>query len=210
MSESNVSPTVQTNSNSSTRQFNVLNVKDYLNAMHEFSQNTKLSDLMEKSFHLQHDITRGLQFDELQELIGSDRGLNEHSVLEEMQKLSDGQSTCLATTSDNPKMSETTVIFGQKQDNKYDVLQIKVAQTAEFDRHKLTTIAIGAVCAGIVTGAVGTPVVGAITTGAILTGAGLKAAYDYRNFQTDYLYAYIFKALTDKRIIRLENGQPYI
>lgn len=200
----------ETGSNSSTKQFNTLNLKDYYKVVQEFSQNTKLWDFIQKSFHLKYDMTRGLQFDELRELIGSYRDSNAQFVLEELQKLSNGQSTCLAAPSNDPKASETTVIFGQMFDNKYDVLDIRVKQTAEIDQQKLAAIAVGAACAGIVVGAIATPVVGAITTGAILTSAGLKTMRDHQKSRPDLLYAYIFKELNDKQVLRLDEGDPYI
>lgn len=210
MSESTVLSPSDTGSSSSTKQFNILNVRDYYKTIQEFSQNTKLWDFIQKSFHLEYDMTRGLQFDELRELIGSDRDSNAQFVLEQLQKLSNGQSTCLAAPSNDPKAPKTTVIFGQMFDNKYDVLDIRVKQTTEIDQQKLAAVAVGAACAGIVFGAIATPVAGAIATGAILTSAGLKTICDHQKSRPDLLYAYIFKELNDKKVLRLEDGHPYI
>lgn len=210
MSGSTVSSTCGTESISSTKQFNILNLKDYYKTLHEFSQNTKLLDFMQKSFHLKYDMTRGLQFDELQELIEVDRDSNAQFVLEELQKLSNGQSTCLAAPSPDPRTQETTVIFGQKLNNKYDVLDIRVKQTAEIDQQKLAAVAVGAACAGIFVGTIATPVVGILTTGAILTSAGLKSIHDHQKSQPNLLFAFIFKELNDKNVLRFENGHAYI
>ncbi|CAF0755966.1 unnamed protein product [Adineta steineri] len=155
-------------------------------------------------------MTRGLQFDELEELIGSDRDFNAQFILEELQKLSNGQTTCLAASSDSPKAPETTVIFGQMLDNKYDVLDIRVKQTTEIDQQKLQAIAVGAACAGIAVSAIATPVAGVFTTGAILMGAGLKTIHDCQKPRPDLLYAYIFKELNDKQVLQFKDGHPYI
>ena len=210
MSASTVPSSLDTSAASTTRQFNILDMRDYCKVIEELSQNTKLSDLMQKSFHMKYDMTRGLQFDELQELLGSDHGSNAQFVLEEVQKLSNGQSTCLVSPSENLKGSEITLIFGQKLNEKYDVLDIRVQQTMEIDQQKLASIAVGAACAGIFVGTIATPIAGAIATGAILAGMGLKTAHDKQKSQPDLLYAYIFKQLNDKQVLRFEDGHPFI
>ena len=210
MSEPTALSPLDATSHSPTRQFDILNLRDYYSVMQELSQNAKKFDFMQTAFKLSYDLTRGLDFDELDELFGPDRGINAHLALEEVRKLSNGQSTCVAISSSDPKVSETTVIFGQMSDNKYDVLDIRVKQTAEIDQKKLAAIAIGATCAGVVTGAVATPVVGAITTGFILSGAGLKVTYDHLKSRPDWLYGYILKELNDKNVIRVEDGHPFI
>ena len=210
MSASTVPSSLDTNAASSTSKFNILDMRDYCKVIQELSQDTKLSDFMQRSFHMKYDTTRGLQFDELQELIGSDHGSNAQLVLEEVQKLSNGQSTCLVGPSENSKTSEITLIFGQKLNDKYDVLDIRVQQTMEIDRQKLASISVGAACAGIFFGTIATPIAGAITAGAILAGAGLKTVHDRQKSQPDLLYAYIFKQLNDKQVLRFEDGHPFI
>lgn len=183
---------------------------DYCKVIEELSKNTKLSDLMQRFFHMKYDMTRGLQFDKLQGLIGSDHGSNAQFVLEEVQKLSNGQSTRLVSPSENPKTLEITLIFGQKLNDKYDVLDIRVQQTMEIDQQKLASIAVRATCAGIFLGTIATPGVGLFTTGAILASAGLKTVHDKQKSQPDLLYAYIFKQLNDKQVLRFEDGNPFI
>ncbi|CAF0728806.1 unnamed protein product [Adineta steineri] len=210
MSESTIPSLSGAKSNSWTNQFNILNVGDYYKTIQEFSQNTKLWDFMQESFHLKHDMTRGLQFDELRELIESDHDSNAQFILKELQKLSKGQSMCLSVSSNSPKAPEITVIFGQMLNNKYDVLNIRVKQTTEIDQQKLKAVAVGAACAGIAVSAIATPVAGVITTGAILTSAGLKTIHDRQKLRPDLLYAYIFKELSDKEILWFEDGHAYI
>lgn len=210
MSESVVLSSSGMDSKSSARQFNVLNLRDYYNVMQEFSQNMKLSDLMQTTFQIKYDLTRGLQSDELKELIGSDRQCNGNSLVEELKKLSNGHSTCLAMSPTDSKGSETNVIFGQMFDNKFDVLDIQVIQTTEIDKQKLAAVTVGAACAGVVAGMIATPVVGILATSAILGSAGLKIMYDQQMSQSNLLFGYIFKQLNDKRVIRLEDGNVFI
>jgi hypothetical protein len=196
---------VSTICDSTEKQFNVLNPRDYQQCMEELSKNENLFDLIRKGFQLKYEITRGLQLSELQEIIQSECGSSSRLMLEEIKKLSQGQSTWLATTLSDSTKRDTILIYGKLVDDKYDVLNIRATQVKQFDERKLIACGLGAVCAGVLFGAVATPVAGLIASGSILAASGVKAAYDYQKILPDLIYGYIFKELVHKDVITVEN-----
>jgi hypothetical protein len=195
---------------SSEKQFNILNPRDYQRSMEELSRNQSLFDLMQKGFQLTYDVTRGLQLNELEELIQSEHGEDAQFMLKEVQKLSEGQSTWLATTSGNATKRDSILIFGKIVNGKYDILNVRATQIKTLDQQKLIGCGIGALCAGVIVGSIATPIAGVITSGSILAASGAKAMFDYRKVLPDLIYGYIFKELIDKRVINVENDHYQI
>jgi hypothetical protein len=195
---------------SSEKQFNILNPRDYQRSMEELSRNQSLFDLMQKGFQLTYDVTRGLQLNELEELIQSEHGEDAQFMLKEVQKLSEGQSTWLATTSGNATKRDSILIFGKIVNGKYDILNVRATQIKTLDQQKLIGCGIGALCAGVIVGSIATPIAGVIASGSILAASGAKAMFDYRKVLPDLIYGYIFKELIDKRVINVENDHYQI
>jgi hypothetical protein len=190
---------------SNEKQFNILNPRDYQRSMEELSKNQNLFDLMRKGFQLTYDITRGLQSNELQELIQSEHGEDAQFMLKEVQKLTEGQSTWLATTSANAMKRDSIVLFGKIVNGKYDILNVRATQIKTLDEQKLIGCGIGALCTGVIVGSIATPIAGVIAGGSILAASGAKAFYDYRKVLPDLIYGYIFRELIDKNVINVEN-----
>ena len=147
---------VSTISEATERQFDILNPRDYQNCMQELSKNENLFNLIRKGFQLKYDIIRGLQLTELQEMIQSELGSDSQFMLEEIEKLSSGQSTWLATTISQRKKRDTILVYGEIVDGKYDVLNVRATQIKEFDEQKLLAYGLGALVAGVLVGTVAT------------------------------------------------------
>ncbi|UJR29446.1 hypothetical protein I4U23_010658 [Adineta vaga] len=205
MSNSQVTTIDDLREDSNEKQFNILNPRDYQHVMEELSKNKNLFDLMRKGFQLKYDVTRGIQLNELQELIQTEHEKETQFMLKEVENLSEGQSTCLATTSVDTMKRDSILIFGKFVGGKYDILNVRATQIKTIDEQKLITCGIGAACAGFLVGSIATPVVGAITAGSILVAGGAKAIYDYQKAIPDLIYSYIFKELTDKNVISIDN-----
>jgi len=205
MSKSKVTAQDDLMEGSSEKQFNILNPRDYQHSMEELSKNVNLFDLMRKGFQLTYDVTRGLQLNELQELIQSEHGEDAQLMLKEVQKLSEGQSTWLAATSGNEMKRDSILIFGKIVNGKYDILNVRATQIKTLDEQKLIACGIGALCAGVIVGSFATPLAGVIASGSILAASGAKAIFDSRKVLPDLIYGYIFKELIDKSVINVEN-----
>jgi hypothetical protein len=190
---------------SNEKQFNILNPRDYQRSMEELSKNENLFDLMRKGFQLTYDVTRGLQLNELQELIQSEHDEDAQFMLKEVEKLSEGQSTWLATTSVNAMKRDSILIFGKIVNGKYDILNVRAKQIKKLDEQKLIACGIGAFCAGVIVGSVVSPILGVLAGGSILAASGTKAIFDYRKVLPNLFYGYIFKELIHKNVINIEN-----
>lgn len=195
---------------SSRTRFDVLNPKDYQRSIEELSKNQSLSDLMRKGFQLSYDVTRGLQADELEELIQSEHGEDAQFMLKEVQKLSEGESTCLGATSGDSKKRDTTLVFGRMVNDKFDILNVRTTQIKTLDEQKLIACGIGAICTGVLVGSIATPIAGVIASGSILAASGAKAIHDYQEVVPDLIYGYIFKELTDKKVLTVKNDHYQI
>jgi hypothetical protein len=127
-------------------------------------------------------------------------------MLKEVQKLSEGQSTWLATTSANTIKRDSILIYGKIVDGKYDILNVRATQIKTFDEQKLIACGIGALSVGIIVGAITMPLAGVITSGLILAASGAKAMRDFRKSLPNLIYGYIFKDLIDdKNVINIKN-----
>jgi hypothetical protein len=192
-------------SDSTERQFNILNPRDYQHCMKELSKNENLFDLIRKGYQLKYDVIRGLQLNELQEMIQSELGSNSQFMFEQIQKLSQGESTWLATTINQSTKRDTILVYGELVDSKYNVLNIQATQIKQFDERKLLFYGLGALFAGVLAGSVTTPVAGMVVGGALLAASSVKAVNDYQKDLPDLIYGYIFKELLNKNIITFQN-----
>ena len=194
----------------SRKRFNILNPQDYQRSIEELSKNQNLFDLMRKGFQLRYDVTRGLQSDELEELIQSEHGEDAQFMLKEVQKLSEGESTCLGATSGDAKKQDTTLVFGRMINDKFDILNLQATQIKKLDEQKLIACGIGAICTGVLVSSIATPIAGVIAGGSILAASSAKAIHDYQKVMPDLIYGYIFKELTDKKVFNVENDHYQI
>jgi hypothetical protein len=197
---------LSTISNSKESRFNILNPEDYETCMRELSKNENPFDLIRKGFQLKYKTTRGLQFDELEEMIQLEQGSDSQFMLKQIQQLSEGQSTWLGTTVADSNERDTILVYGSFIDGKYNVLNVRTTQIKQLHEQKLLACGVGSLCAGILVRSILSPIAGLFTSGSILAVCTAKTIYDYRRTLPDVMYGYIFNELMRKNVVNADVG----
>jgi hypothetical protein len=192
---------LSTISNCNESRFNILNPEDYEISMKKLSKNENLLDLIRKGFQLNYKITRGLQFDELEEMIQSEHGSDSQFMLKQIQQLSEGQSTWLGTTIASSNKRDTILVHGSLINEKYDVLNVRTTQIKQLNGQKLLACGVGSLCAGALVSSIFSLIAGLFTSGSILAICTAKTVYDYRRTLPDVIYGYIFNELMRENVV---------
>jgi hypothetical protein len=171
--------------------------------------NDNLFRLIRESFKLKFDSRKGITKDEMNQLIDGTTDPDLKNVLKDVKLLGDSGALLTLDSATRNEFRKALIVYGKRNDGKYDILVVYATQTKEIAMDKLLACGLGSICAGILAGcATMNPAIGVGTTFALSAASGVKAAYDYSQDVPDVLCGYILQELVQKQLVNvLSNGK---
>jgi hypothetical protein len=171
--------------------------------------NDNLFRLIRESFKLKFDSRKGITKDEMNQLIDGTTDPDLKNVLKDVKLLGDSGALLTLDSATRNEFRKALIVYGKRNDGKYDILVVYATQTKEIAMDKLLACGLGSICAGILAGcATLNPAVGFGTAVVLSAASGTKAAYDYSQDVPDVLCGYILQELVQKQLVNvLSNGK---
>ncbi|CAF4068713.1 unnamed protein product [Rotaria sp. Silwood1] len=182
-----------------------LNVQQATDYIAEVTKNSTVFHMIRESFKLKYDEIKGITKDEMDEVIDGMADADLQRALKGVKLLGDGRSILAVDNMERNKYRKSLVIYGKRNDGKFNVLVVHATQVKELDVGKLVACGLGAACAGVLAGCLTmNPVVGVSTAALLSAASGVKSAHDYTQQMPDVLCGYILEELVQKNILKIK------